>query len=248
MSTLSTLKVRPISYEEIAALAENPTTTLDAYEIRSHPVVGDVLVAMTYQVSSKSRLAGRRPAYDRVVYPVVPDTQPGRYEKLRYDSSQEPLGRHFHFDSHSMFGTNSGVTLYTSPEAEQAVALMADNGRDGWHPGNSRLSIAVPDDIDGVETPLMPLYGSQANTSVIVKDVCAEEITARIEKALKAEFGDAVKIQKLKSRPVADIRINVYDFVDGTPLAVNVLEAEAFRIANGSYRTEYVTKDMIVGS
>ena len=197
---------------------------------------------MTYKVVPKGSLVKRGKVTHQVIYPAIPDTHIGNEGKSRFDATQEPVGLLVNFHTHSQFGTESSVILCTTPEAEQSVAMVGDR-----RPGESRLTIAVPDK-DGVEIPLMPLYGSEANTSVIVKDVCAEEITARIEKALKAEFGDAVKIQKSKSRPVADIRINMYDFVDNTPLAVNVLEAEAFQIAKGSYRTEYVTKKMLVGS
>ena len=238
-----TLKVRPISYDEIVALVKDPESTLEGFHVRNHPVYGEVLVAMTYRLKTH----GGVKTNEQIVYAVMPDDRPGHEGKIKFDATQ-PVGLRVNLSTESQFGSESSVTLYTSREAEEAVNLIADHGRGAdFHAGDARLSLVVPDE-KGTEVPFMPLYGSEANTSVLVKDVPHEEVTARIEKALKAEFGDEVKFLKLQSRPVADLRVNIYNFADDTPLAVNVLEAEAHLIAKGAHRTEYVTKDMIVGS
>jgi hypothetical protein len=68
--------------------------------------------------------------------------------------------------------------------------------------------------------PLTPVWGSEANLRVLVPDVDPEELRAAIEETLRTRY-PGVRIPRNQTRPVADLRVNLYRANYGTPRVVD---------------------------
>lgn len=86
-------------------------------------------------------------------------------------------------------------------------------------------------DPDGEEMPLLPIYGAQATVSFVVKDISPEELERRVREALADEFGPALRRNlKLRTRPVANERVDVYEAGTERLIAHGILNAEVSAI------------------
>lgn len=164
-------------------------------------------------------------------------------------SGEEPVGYQYKVEYRTLYGSQSEFSRYDSEETllarfpdSNTSAAAASNAYDRDHyttkVAENPVYLADP---DGDQMTLIDTYGCRVTTSVILPGVTdPDEAAARIEAAILAACPDG-KMPKLQAQPVADIRVDVYDFVDENLIAVNVLHAEAgyFHADN---RTSIVTR------
>ncbi|MGZ4428576.1 MAG: hypothetical protein ACXVXC_05805 [Nocardioidaceae bacterium] len=236
MSTYETVRARPISLADVAALARKDAEPVEVFKAKVSRQHGLSLTPVTLTpkpVGSRERAGEDFP--HTVIFLTVPDPGPAMHP-YTVDRNQ-PVGHEVEFTVVSMFEARSKVTLYTSEEAERTASLM----RRSSDPERGRRVIYVPDE-RAEEMRLTPVYGSQLNVGVVVKDLSPEEVAVRAEAALRAEFGDALgSVAKMTARPAEDVRVNVYTSSDKEELlAANVLAAEAGYVAPGKPYVEEV--------
>jgi hypothetical protein len=99
-------------------------------------------------------------------------------------------------------------------------------------------NVCIPDP-EGEEVPITPQYGSMATLTVSMPGVHPDEL----ELALMAFMENLAqgRVTSLSTKPLAERRINVYEFnagEKGAPIALNILEGEA-RTKTG-YMASYV--------
>lgn len=222
-----TARVRPLSFADIAALEERGGT-IEGYTVQQHFEAEPAhLVPVTITADEPWH------AWNRRGKPMRPMGEGGRV-----DPDQEPIGYALPVTVKNIFGSETGGTVYSTVEGERLVATETER----W--GRSiRDTLAVPaaDDEDGIEMPLVKIYGASVNLTAFLRGIDAPDALARVEQALAQAFPDPenrLTLHKSQSRPVEDYRVNVVE-LDGTPLALDVLSAEASYYANRSaFRTE----------
>lgn len=224
MTTYDTVTVRPITFAEIEALAERDAEPVEIYlaeESRRH---GLIFTPATLTPNPKTGKAFHDAAVPHApLHAMEPNDHPNPQSQWR-EAKDHPVGHVVSCSVETMFGTSTGVHLFTSPEAERTAAEVR-----GWaDPASGRTRVYVADAKGGREERLNPVFGSQVSTGFIVEGVDAVEARERAETVLRAEFGDAMRpAAKFQSRPVPDRRVNVFSAgPDRTPLALNVLDSE----------------------
>jgi hypothetical protein len=212
-----TLTCRPISFAEIEKMSRSSEPNRFYYL----DAEADGLVPVTVRTSPASQQGSRRNGTTEpgAYYAAVPvDGNTGAGYKL--DMAAGPVGYRHRAEVHSAFGSVTTGDLFTSEEAEASALLV-----EGHHePTRLRTRLYAPDP-DGTEMVLVPVYGSQVTLSAIVANLDPDELETRIRRALNTEFGDDLRpVMKVKTRPVADTRVDLYR--DGHPVAIHVLSAE----------------------
>jgi hypothetical protein len=246
---MSTVHARPISHAEIEALAQADARPLDCYLLESSAVHGLTLTATTLTARKGLFGSGRRGTPHKPVYLPEPDTRPNAHPDDYVADTDTVLGHIVQVATRNMFGIHSGLTLFTTEDAERAQRMYRTTGHRNPEAHRQRVYVADP---DGQEMPLTPVYGAEATLGMIVKGVDPDEALRRAQAALEAEFGEALTLHKELSRPVRDRRVNVYD-EDADPdkprlLASNIIEASAhYLYAGSSYRTSEVPPEQVNG-
>jgi hypothetical protein len=244
MSTSTTVNARPITFAEIEALATGEAPQeFTAYLQETSAIHGETLTPATITVRQDTALARRGEAVPHYKqYAAVPDDRPSALKEFRADV-EHPVGYKVSVGWVNMFGSQSGLTLFTSPEAEESARVL-----NGWAESEAgRLRLYVTD-AKAPKRPLTPVFGSQLSVGVVVEGVTPEELRERAERALQAEFGDALRpVRKVLTRLVKDARVNVYAMDDRELVATNVLDAETSYVTNGNCHTEEVTPEQITG-
>lgn len=145
------------------------------------------------------------------VHPVVDDTR--RSGRGPVKDRSVVLGKVATIGVATTTGRSHQVPAFDSVEAAEA--------NPGRRSGIGPARLADP---DGDLVPLMPMYGAQASVSILVADTDADELKARITRALEAEFGDDLNAyRKVQTRLVANRRVDLYRA--GQVVAVDVLAA-----------------------
>ena len=223
MSTYETVRARPISFADIAALAHRAAEPVEVYRAKVTGQHGLTLtpVTLTPEPVSSKALAGEDFPH-HVMFLAVRDDGPSAMGAYTVDRSQ-PVGYAVDFTAVSMFGARFRVSLFTSEEAERTAELV----RKVKEPARVRQGIYVNDALAG-EMRLTPVYGSRLSVGVVVKGLGPEEVAQRAEAALRAEFGDAMgSVRSVMSRAAEDLRVNVYtSSAKDEVLATNVLASE----------------------
>jgi hypothetical protein len=156
----------------------------------------------------------------------------------RSGQNSEIVGYRYECVAATIFGAETTVSIYDSvetvdvafgPWAEtkaRARALDALN--------NPRLFIDAADVDVAQEMVLTPTYGAAVNLTAFIPDIDPSEAAAVIAEALTEKY-PSVRLPRIQSRPVADVRVHVYDEqaldADGQQtyprlVAANILEAE----------------------
>ena len=238
-----TVNARPLSYAEIDALAHGQAPlTFDCYK---REATGTLTPATCTVEESRGRKyrdtvgVPHRPFYASMLDP----RNPGRFVA----DPDDLVGFMVRAEITTIFEGVQGLTLFTSPDAEESAAQV--NGFSD--PETSRLTVYVADS-HAEPQPLTPIYGSQVSVSVCVADIDPETLAARVEEVLRTEFGDSMsKNIKVLTRAVEDRRVAVYDGVDGTPLALGILAAEVPYVKRakngGAVRVEAMPEGLVLG-
>lgn len=212
---VETISARPLTFDDIAALAQPAAEPLVAYKTHHMWPHLHERVTVTPQRGTGSRTNPK---------PVIKDGQ--------------LVGHHVTVNTVTEYGGRSGGALFTNAATEAHV----ETARGYTNPSGLRTSlfVAVPaDHPDAFPLPLVPRFGSQVSVTVFLADVDADESQRRLRKALIAEFGEDKAVARwhnLKSRPVADVRVDVREIGGTEVLAANVLEAEAsYYVGGGNY-------------
>lgn len=236
-SQVETVKIRPITFAEIEALAHRDAEPVEVYlaeQSRRHGLTFTPATLTTRPRSSRSRDGDEIP-HD-AVYAAVPNTATNAHSPWREDKDTQ-VGHVIACETRTMFGTSRSGWLFTSEEAERSAA----DARGHSNPAHTRTSVYVEDLKGGREERLTPVFGAQVTTGFIVEGIDADEALARTEAVLRAEFGDALRQNaKFQSRPVKDLRVNLYTVGgDRKPIALNVLDAEiSYYMRSGAVDTE----------
>lgn len=236
MSTVPTVTLRPLDYADVAAVAEPDAGTIAAYKMRPHSL-GQVAVQTTLTPQPSRGAAPGEPPH-KPVFALMPDRRDP--DRVVADGSIV-LGHLVKFETRDAYGRLGELSAFTSAEAEAAYLRL----NPGANFQNKRTSFGVPAE-DGVEVALMPEYGAEATLNLIVPDIEATEIRDRAVAALMREFGADAQVVKALSRPVPDVRVDVYQ--DGALKAVNVLAAIAHLIVPLPHETRPHDGDVVIGS
>ena len=264
---VETINARPISFAEIQAIADGQQDTFKAYvkddagflspvEVGPHHAlrptrngVNDTLRAYyravpdprastdADQVDADDTLTinvrqNRRGPAERSLSPKDEMTHP--YEGKWVADKDTVAGHLVRMEAKSVFGTTHELRLFTTPEAEESARLLHGERR----ASEDRLDLYV-EDSDADPAMLMPIFGSEVTINATLKDLDPEEVKARVEKALAAEFGDALtKNTQVRTRPVKNRRVDVFDAVEHTPLAIGILVSETSLVMRGSHGIE----------
>jgi hypothetical protein len=237
MSLNDTVRARPISFAEVAALAHKDAEPLEVYRAKVTRQHGRTLTPVTLTPEPVTGTVGTGvDCPHHVMFRAVPDTGPSAMQPYTVDRSQ-PVGYQVDCTVVSLFDAKSRVTLYTSEEAERSAELA----RRVTDPDRGRKLIYVFDPL-AEEMPLTPVFGSQLTIGVVVQGLRPDEVLKRAEAALLAEFGDAFgSVRRVTSRHAENIRVNVYADKDKAELvATGVLAAEAGFVAAGKPYVEEV--------
>jgi hypothetical protein len=239
-SAMQTVKVRAISFDEISALAPHGAEPMKAYKVEDHPEYGQVLLPITLTPEPTH-------IRDRVPHRAIKalDADPWGNDEARAAEKRGPVGYNVRVRVEDIYGTSTGASLFTSAEAEEVTYEQGGSIRAEWSPSDDRRSIAVEDEA-GVELPLLANFGSEAMTTFIVEGMSTTEVAERLENILEAEFGTALRIVKLKTRPVANTRVNVYDS-EKNLVATNILRAEVSGLGLNGITVEHASPGMIIG-
>lgn len=238
-SEAETVKVRPITFAEIEALAPRGAEPVNIYVAEESRRHGLTFTPATLTVEPRTG----RTFYDAdvphdPVHAAIPNDRPNARNRWVEDKDTI-VGHALSCEIKTMFGIRQNGWLFTSPEAEATAVDVR-----GWaNPASTRIKVHVEDRKAGREERLTPVFGSQVTTGFIVEGIDDDEALQRAEAALRAEFGDALRPRaKFQSRPVADKRVNI--FTPGTPrevLALNVLDAEvSYYMRSGAVDVEEV--------
>lgn len=237
MSTVPTVTLRPLDYADIATAAAADAGPIAAYKMRPHSM-GQVAVqtTLTPQPSRGAHDPGQ-PPHTRVFGLMSHWRDPDR---VVADGSVV-LGHLVKFETRDVFGRLGELSAFTSAEAEDAYLRLHPEANFRHH----RTSFGVAAK-DGTEVHLMPEYGSEATLNLVVPDIDAAEIRDRAVAALMREFGADARVVKALSRPVPDVRVDVYK--EGTLKAVNVLASIAHLVVPLPHETRPHDGDVVIGS
>jgi hypothetical protein len=214
---VETINARQITFAEIQAIAASDIKPLPAYIQDQAGFLSPVQVKPHRGQRARSK-ASDNP--HRPVYGAVPDT--GLNARSEYRASKSIVGYLVRLEAHSVFGTTSDLRLFTTAEAEESSRLLSGDRRAS--DDRQRLYIADP---RADAQPLMPIFGSEVTVNATLAGLDPDEVKARVEKALAAEFGDLLsKHSRVRTRPVRNRRIDAFDSVSGKPLAIGILDSE----------------------
>jgi len=219
-----TVRVRPLSYADVERLARGET--IEAYQAMSDGLMPTTLATASKYPPTATRDTERpygSPQYAAVIDERV-NAKPGTYIA---DKAGEPVGYKVSVRTRTLFGMESGTTLFTTPEAREAYSIL--NSSDRVRDDRELFAVEEP---EGAEMQTVPIYGSMVTTTVFVKGVDHEEADRIVAQAITSAFPDNYsKLRRHLSRPVHDRRVNVYEFGGGedgrgNAIALNVLAAE----------------------
>lgn len=233
-----TVRAREISHAEVLTLVEQ-RCSIRLYRLAAGKLTPALLVPQAPRPSAEARrlrsrlrdaqkrrngvdedlLAVREEQASRGAYfAAVPDGRGG----FRVDVDAEPVGYAYEFEVRVDTGTVSSATLFSTPEAEESARLIDGAGRIL----NDRLSLYVHDP-KADPVPLQPYFGATATISANIAGIGPAEAKARIEKALRAEFGDDLRrLLDIRTRPVTSDLHDVYDAETDQLIALGVLGPE----------------------
>lgn len=242
----ATVNARPLSFEDIAALAPADATSMDAFVCEESMQHGLTLTPVTITPAPLSGRSSRDlPVPHRPVHAAVlnerPNAAPGTY---RVDKDTV-VGFEVRAETTDLFSTQRDMTFFTSADAETATV----RGTGHVDPSRDRAKVFVLDPA-GEEFRLTPVHGAQVSAGFIVTGMDAEVARTRAEAVLRAEFGDALRPQfKLQARPVAERRVNVYTSAAKEQiLAANILGAEiSYYMRGGSAYSEDWDPNTVMG-
>ncbi len=230
MSSYETVRARRISFADVEALAHQGAEPFEAYRAKVTGQHGLTLtpVTLTPQPVGGKGLTGEEFPH-HVVFQAVPDQRPNAMHPHTVDRSR-PVGYAVDFTSVSAFNARSKFTLFTSEEAERSAVLV----RRAREPEQTRETIYVADE-QGEELRLTPVYGARLSVGVVIKGIGSEEVVARAEAALQAEFGDALgPVRSVTSQSAEDLRVDAFaSSAKEEVLARNVLAAEVGYLTTG---------------
>lgn len=248
----STINARPITFAEIAHL-DSVREPQDVYYLTEIGTLTPATVLVTSRSRSSEnqedgtkRRTGRRNSRDYFAA-VVDEKASEREGRTVYkpDVARGPVGEYIKVDIRDVFGFIHGGGLFTSSEAEEATALL-DLMRD---PTSTRRRVYIADP-NSEAVPLTPVYGSMLTFSGVVADIEPEELRERAERALRAEFGTAMRANaKILTRPVEDHRVDVTDSETGKTIALGILKAEVHYVTRvgGGITVSASDPDVIIG-
>lgn len=236
MPAFETVTARPLSFDDIAALAVHDAEPFTAFVHTQSIQNGTTLTPITITPEPRFRAHDDAPVPHRPVHEAVPDERRNATPNTYRVNKDLVVGYAISCASIDMFGSQQGMWFFTSADAEAAALHGTGHSR----PEHDRQRVFVADPA-GDEYRLTPVHGSQVSTGFIVTGIDADEALARTEAALRAEFGDALRANtKFQSRPVPERRVNVYtSAAKEQMLAANVLSAEvSYFMRTGSAYTE----------
>lgn len=210
---VETISARPLTFDDVVELAQPDAAPLIAYQ--PHHVYPHLHVQVTV-TPQKGGTTRKNPK------PVIRDGQ--------------ELGLSVTVATLTEYGSHSGGALFTNADVE--AFLASERGRS--HPERLRTSLFVAAPAGHPKAfplPLVPKFGSQVSASIFVAGLNPDEARERLEKAVRAEFGDdtaTVRCHNMKARPVADVRVDVIRVGGTEVIAANVLDAEASYYADGA--------------
>lgn len=206
----TTVPLRPISYDEVAALTgpDAPNLILGYAPTRTG---GDV----TFAPAAFTLTPGASRTSD------VKGTKPGPLERSVIVDHKNVVGQRVRVEYRTAFRQMGDLSLYTTPQADAAVTALG-----GFNPpGSGRDGLWVLDPA-AAQVPLAPIWGSYATVSFAVPGVTPTVLAARVREVLDAEFGTAEgRVVKVLTSAVEDDRVDVCD-AQGRLVAVNVLGVE----------------------
>lgn len=226
---VETVNARPISHAEVESLVSSRQPEFDGY-LRDE---AGFLAPTTFTVKiSPSRGFDHKP-----VPAAIPNPKSSGPEMIA--DRHAVAGHMVRLVAHTVFDHREGLRLYTTAEAQESVRVLDGVPRRGFDA--ARVYVA---DRQGDLQPLMPTYGAEANVSLAVAGLDAEEIAARVRRALEAEFGDDLRsnTMRVRSRLIENRRVDVFT-ADGDhePLAIGILAAEVSLVMD-SGRTAIETR------
>lgn len=238
---VETINARTITYDEVERLALAGDFKFDAY------IADEVgfLVPVEVHVTPKRRYADEEVPHHEVHLPME-KKRGGGVEMV--DDPHNTCGYKIEAEAKSVLGNTHGLILYTSARAEESDRILRHNdhaGEDG-----RRLFLRDP---EAKPQPLMPIFGSQATISFIAEGIDADVLADRVRRVLAEEFGDTLRENmKVRTRPVENRRVDVYTYVDRTPVALNILPAEVSMVmeGHGPVQTEphKIVNGLIIGA
>jgi hypothetical protein len=246
------LAVRPLT---VADLPDEPTADLTVYLRRVH--AGEITLdpGLVHAVHS-------RPVHPRA-------DRPRRSGRTGLTAAQpDPIGFKISIDVRSVYGGETTVHLYDTDAAFDAAYPPADNSDPGSDPDSDRSraqaadrnralarrqdpGVYLPDPDGPLHAPLTPAWGAQCTLTLFARDVDPQALIDAVQQALDAAVPEH-RLDRIKARPVADRRVNVYrqdherQMMDGlheaprTAVGLNVLEAQAFTLGGSGCLVEPV--------
>lgn len=177
-------------------------------------------------------------------------TKPIRPGGLHPRKDAEPVGQERRARIKTVYGTETSINLYDNDACLRAryddsrfpedLARAVDNQAD---PG------AYVEDPEGdVVLPITPVWGAEAYVTLFAPGIDPDDLEEAVRQVLATRFPGA-RLSKVKTRPVADRRVNVYERdelgrydpekgsfeeVSWKPRALHILEAESKTMISGS--------------
>lgn len=262
-----TVTARPITHAEIATLIEAHRPAGPAAAIRLYRAAAGLLTPATLTLTgprasgevrrlraAAARKRGSRDDSTLDEATILDYAESGAHfgidqtsgRSAKPDVAAGPVGYCFRAEVIVDTGSTWDVSLFSSREAE-AAAVIFDGLSD---PGKARGDLYVFDPAAD-PVPLQPYFGSEITVNANVAGITPEEVKARVEKALTAEFGGSMrKLLDVRTRPVAEIYHDVYDNETGALLGVGILGTEVRQFMRGrpqgTVRTQPTTLTSVV--
>lgn len=240
-------RARPITFAEIEALLDGHASSIRLYREAAGLLTPATLTVTGPRTSSVTRRlaervrrqTGRRSrsprasSADEEPVPFYFEAENGAYfaavadpaapDTFTADVAGGPVGYGLTVEITLDTGSTWTTEVFTSAEAEDSAAKV-----DGMRaPDEARRCLFVHDPNGTLTVPLQPYFGASATVSANIAGIDPDEAKARIEKALRAEFGDDLRrLLDVRARPVTDDLHDVFDAETDRIIALGILGTE----------------------